>query len=86
MFAVGRTAKIFNGSVIPTYRAGPLNGKHKIYILCALCGSAVKTAFNFNLKCIDIYAALITPQQRHGVRNPIHTFPAILGRGGVRNA
>jgi len=61
MFAVGRTAKIFNGSVIPTYFAGHLNGKHKIYILCVLYVPAVKTAFNFNKKCIDIYAALVTP-------------------------
>jgi hypothetical protein len=48
MFAVGRTAEIFNGSVIPIYFAGHLNGKHKIYILCVLCVPAVKTAFNFN--------------------------------------
>jgi hypothetical protein len=48
MFAGGRPAKIFNGSVISTYRAGPLNGKHKMNILCALCGSAVKNAFIIN--------------------------------------
>jgi len=50
MFARGRPAKIFNGSAIPTYRAGLLNGKHKINILCALCGSAVKKALNFDEK------------------------------------
>jgi hypothetical protein len=32
---------------IPTNKAGPLNGKHKIIILCALCVSAVKKAFEF---------------------------------------
>jgi hypothetical protein len=47
MFAGDRPAKVFNGSVIPTYRAGPLNGKHKINILCALCGSAVNKILNF---------------------------------------
>jgi hypothetical protein len=33
---------------IPTFMAGPLNGGHKINILCGLCGSAVKKAFIFN--------------------------------------
>jgi hypothetical protein len=50
MFAGGRPFRIFNGPVIPNYSVGPLNGKHKIYILCELCGSAVKKAFISNKK------------------------------------
>ena len=38
---------------IVLYVCRPLNGKHKINILCALCGSAVKKAFNFNKKCLN---------------------------------
>ena len=58
MFAGCQPAKIFNGSVISTYKAGPLNGKHKINTLCALCGSAVKKVFNFNKKCLNIYCRI----------------------------
>ncbi len=59
MFAGGRPFRIFfNESVIPTNIAGPLNGKHKINILCALCGSAVKRAFNFNKKCLNSYCRI----------------------------
>jgi hypothetical protein len=32
---------------IDLYVYRPLNGKHKIIILCALCVSAVKKAFEF---------------------------------------
>jgi hypothetical protein len=60
MFAGGRPFKTFNGSVIPTNAAGHLNGKHKINILCALCGSAVKKALNFNKKCLNIYCRIST--------------------------
>ena len=35
-----------------------INGKHKITILCDLCGSAVKNAFNFNKKYLNIYARI----------------------------
>jgi hypothetical protein len=31
---------MFAVACIPTFMAGPLNGKHKTNILCALCGFA----------------------------------------------
>jgi len=61
MFAGGRRAKIFNGSVIPTFRAGPLNGKHKINNLCELCDSAVNKILNLNKKCLIIAALVFNP-------------------------
>jgi RNA recognition motif-containing protein len=49
MFAEGRPAKKFNGSVIPTNKAVPLNGKHETNNLCALCGSAVNNYISFKI-------------------------------------
>jgi hypothetical protein len=40
---------------------GRINGKHKINILCVLCGSAVKKAFNFNKNCLNIYCRISNP-------------------------
>jgi len=50
MFAEDRPAKKLNCSVIPTFMAGPLNGKHKTNLLCALCDSAVNNILNLNRK------------------------------------
>jgi len=37
------------------YVCRPLNGNHKITILCDLCGSAVINVFNFNKKFLNIH-------------------------------
>jgi len=52
MFVGRRPAKKFNGSVIPTNKAVPLNGKHETNNLCALCGSAVNIYISFKIQIL----------------------------------
>ena len=63
--------EILNGNLMRGHLAysRPLNGKHKMNILCVLYGSAV--TFSFNNRCLNIYCRISISIKKIAVRRKI---------------
>jgi len=73
MFTGGRPTRNTQWSGYLAY-SGPLNGKHKINILCALCGSAV-TIKSYK-KCQNNYCRISNSDQRDA--QSVHAITALV--------